>query len=218
MFPVLLAASLPATVAAEGLYASIGGGISYLQDADNTNFLPTVDVESSYDRGWVLSGAVGYALPTGFRLELEVAYRRFALDKLKINDDGGLGVALGGGPLNGVTAAADGHETALSLMANIWYDIPTGTRFTPYVGGGVGAARVALEEVGVGGIEIVDGHDTVVGFQAGFGLAYAVAPNVSVTVDYRFFGTSPATFTDITGDFQSEFHSHSIMGGIRVGF
>ena len=209
-------ASAPAS--AEGLYFSAAGGVSLLQNADNSNIMPPVDVTSTYDGGWAIGGAVGYALPTGLRLEAEVAYREVSLDELKIAEDGGLGVALVGAPLNGVTTPADGRETALSVMGNIWYDIDTGTPLTPYLGGGIGFARIPLDEVSVGGVEIVNDRDTVFAYQLGVGLAYALTDHVSVTVDYRFFGTTPATFTDITGDFRSEFHNHSVMAGMRLRF
>ena len=212
----VVANSMPAQ--AEGLYVAAAGGVSYLQDADNRNVTPLVDVKSSYDRGWVVSGAVGYALPGGFRLEAEVAYRKVKVDELDIVQDGGLGVALGGGSLNGVTVAAEGHETALSVMANMWYDINTGTPFTPYIGGGIGFAEISLDKLSAAGALIVDGRDDVFAYQLGAGVGYAVTSNLTLTVDYRFFGTTNATFTDITGDFHSEVQNHSVMGGLRFTF
>lgn len=35
---------------------------------------------------------------------------------------------------------------------------------------------------------------------------------------YRYFETQDARLKDISGDFDSEFRNHSIMGGVRVGF
>ena len=204
--------------ASTGLYLSAGAGVSFLQEADNTNRTPRVDVESTYDTGWAVSGAVGYSFSFGLRVEGEVAYRRVELDKLKINEDGGLGATLGGPSLNGLTTPADGTESALSGMVNLWYDINTGTRFTPYVGGGIGVARISLDKLTVGGVEIADDHDHVFAYQLGAGVAYALTPKISLTADYRYFATRDAQLKDISGDFDSEFRNHSVMGGVRVGF
>lgn len=203
---------------AEGLYLSAGAGASVLQDADNTNDSPRVDVKSTYDPGWAVIGAVGYGFANGLRLEAEAGFRQVSLDELDIEQDGGLGAALGLGSVNGLTVPADGRESALSVMGNVWYDIGTGTPLTPYVGGGIGLARIALDDVKVSGVTIIDDRDTVFAYQLGAGAAYALTPKVSLTLDYRFFGTADGTFTDITGDFRSEFYSHSLMGGMRIGF
>ena len=203
---------------AQGLYLSVGAGMSMLQDADNTNDTPRVDVKSSYDTGWMVTGAIGYGFANGLRVEGEIGYRQVEVDQLDIRDDGGLGAALGGPSLNGLETPAAGNETALSVMANVWYDINTGTPVTPYVGGGIGVARITLDNLRVAGITIVDDHDNVFAYQLGAGVAYAVSQQVSLTLDYRFFQTADAEFTDIAGDFKSEFTNHSVAAGVRVRF
>jgi opacity protein-like surface antigen len=212
----LLATAAPACAA--GPYVSGNVGASFLQDADNSNSSPVVDVKSSYDPGWVVSGAAGYGFANGLRVEGEIGYRQVSLDQLKVNNDGGLGAALGLGSLNGLTTNVEGNETALSAMANAWYDVKTGTPFTPYVGGGVGLARVSLNNVSVAGVTLVDDDDVAFAYQLGAGVAYALTQNVALTLDYRFFSVVDATFTDASGSFSSEFHSHNVMVGARIGF
>lgn len=212
----LLATAAPAYAA--GPYVSGTVGATFLQDADNSNSSPLVDVKSSYDPGWAVAAAAGYGFGNGLRVEGEIGYRQVSLDKLAVRNDGGLGAALGLGSLNGVTTNVEGDETALSFMANAWYDVKTGTPFTPYVGGGVGLARVGLNNVSVAGITLVDDEDTAFAYQLGAGVAYALTESVSLTLDYRFFSVVDATFTDVSGSFGSEFHSHNVMVGARFGF
>ena len=62
-------------------------------------------------------------------------------------------------------------------MLNAYYDIDTGTKFTPYVGAGIGMARLKAK--------IDDETDfskskTTFAWQVGAGISYAMTENVSL--------------------------------------
>lgn len=215
---MLAGATLTAPARGEGFYGSLNAGASFL---DTTrNFGSGIDIDSRSDTGWALSGGVGYAYTNGLRAELELGYRRHGIKDLFVRSDGGLGASLGvGGPLNGATLAAEGHETSFSGMVNGWYDIKTGTAFTPYVGGGIGLSRIALNGIKISDFQIVDDSDVVFAYQFGAGVAYAVTPSISLTVDYRYFATTDAAFRDFEGaKFRADYSTHNVMGGVRFGF
>jgi opacity protein-like surface antigen len=187
---------------AVGPYVSGQAGISIFEDANNS--LGGTTLVSSYDPGWALGGALGYSFPSGARLEGEIGYRRNDLDTISVN---------------GASAGAQGDEGALSFMVNLWYDVDFGLPVTPYVGGGIGFARLSFDNVRVGGNQIVDDEDTVLAYQVGIGISYPIAPKLDMTVDYRYFATEDPSFTATNGaSFNSEFHSHNIMVGLRFGF
>ena len=217
LLPLAILAA-PGYAHASGWYVVGAGGVSYLQSADNTFDDPPVDVKSSYKTGWVAVGGAGYAFSNGLRIEAEAGYRHVRLKKLDIREDGGLGAVLGVGSLNGVTTRAYGTESALSGMLNAWYELDTGTPVGVYVGGGIGIARISIDNVKTGGPVIVDDTDTVFAYQVGAGVSYAFTPKARATLEYRFFGTTQSRFTDISGDFNSEFHNHSVLLGARIGF
>jgi opacity protein-like surface antigen len=165
-----------------------------------------------------VGGYGGYRFSNGIRIEGEVTYRRNELDKLKIDNDAGVGVALGVGSLNGLTADADGDVSSVSFMANAWFEPQVGKGLLPYVGGGIGGTHVSAD-ASVLGVTIVDDSDTVLSGQVGAGLGYAVTPNIVVGADYRFLMSADPSFEDEAGgSFDSEYMTHNIMVGVRGHF
>src|SRR5216684_6864704 len=127
------AAAAPAARAAEGdWYVSASGGGMYLEDAHNRGNGNPLDFSSSAKTGYAYRAAVGVYRAPQVRVEGEVGYRRAGLDKLSLNNDGGLGAAAGAAPLSG-SVAASGHVTAISAMLNAFYDYDTGSAWRPYI-------------------------------------------------------------------------------------
>ena len=197
-------------------YAAANGGIAFVESSRLTESGPGVtgDGELSFDTGYEVSGAVGYAFGN-LRAEGEISYRRVDTDTLRVNS-----VTLGSFTAVGLgTFAVDGSASALALMGNVWYDIPTGTRWVPFVGGGVGATRVNYTADAIGGApKAIDETDTVFAYQFGAGIAYQVSPRLLVELAYRYFATSdpefrPGLFTD-----HAEIHTHDVEVGVRYIF
>jgi len=74
-----------------------------------------------------------------------------------------------------------------TLFVNVYYDINTGTKFTPYVGAGIGAGFIKTE----GRADFDDGgtgSKTVTNFawNLGLGLGYHIMNNVVLDIGYRF--------------------------------
>ena len=183
-------------------YGSIQAGANWLDDADTTiSAGPAAlsgDVE--FDSGYTLSGAIGYAYPSGLRLEGELSYRNNDLDQSE-------GVGL------------DGDVTATAVLANLWYDFKTGGKWKPYIGGGLGFAQVNLDLDGVEGISIgFDDNDWVFAYQLGAGVAFPISSKTMLSVDYRYFATSDPEFKDLGVKIDSEIRSHALMLGLRFGF
>jgi len=74
---------------------------------------------------------------------------------------------------------------AQTLFMNVYYDINTGTKFTPYVGAGLGAGfiRTKYNDDGLSG-----GSKTVTNFawNIGLGLGYQFTNNIAMDIGYRF--------------------------------
>lgn len=199
----------------KGLYFDIRGGGSLLSDADNSDGI--VVIESDFDPGYVIDGAIGYAHPSGFRGEIALGYRAQDIDTLTITNDGGLGVALGIGSLNGLaTSNFNGDVETFSAMANAFYDIDFGSKFKPFVGVGVGTALISVDLSGLS-TQLVDDSDTVFAYQGMAGVSYEFNETVTASLLYNYFATTDPSFTDEAGGpFDSEYASHSIMVGLRI--
>jgi OmpA-OmpF porin, OOP family len=201
----LLGAALLASVssaamaqATNGFYIGGAGGVNWLRDADVQG--GAVNSEAEFDTNWAALGAVGYGLGNGVRLEFEVGYRSNDVDKTP-------------------TSSGTGDATALSFMGNVLYDIQTGTRFTPYVGVGIGTARTRLNDAGTFSGQTVDDEDWNFAYQGIVGVSYAIMPALKLTLDYRYFATLDPEYATNTGtSVDSEYRSHTVMLGLRYEF
>lgn len=219
-----LAAFASTSMGAEpGWYVSGQAGASFLNDADieATDEGNALDSEIEHDVGFGVGGALGYDIGNGFRVEGEIGYRQNDLDEIS-----GRGVST---PFEG--EFSDGDMSALSFMANVFYDFYTQSPWKPYVGGGIGVAEVSINdaEVGrfsIGGMEdperggdFADDEDTVFAWQVGTGIGYEVNPWATVSLDYRYFATEDPSFTDPDGiNFDSEYGSHNASVSLRYRF
>ena len=137
-------------------------------------------------------------------LELEVAYRTNDIDS----------ITSGGARLAGAT----GEMNSLAFMVNGFYDINTGTAFTPYVGLGVGYARVSADGISATGLGFTNGDDdNKFAYQAIAGVAYQLTPEVALTADYRYFATQDPSFRLSSGaSVDAEYKTHNVMVGLML--
>jgi opacity protein-like surface antigen len=205
MTPKLLAtATLAASLAggapalAEGLYVGGFGGVNSLEDAELD--LGIVDFDIENDTGWTAGAAVGYGFDFGLRTEAELAYR------MNDHDEGStLGTGFG----------LDGDTSALSIMGNVWYDLPLAWPVRPYVGGGAGMARIGVNDMEAFAGEIADDSDWVFAYQLGAGLGYQLSPRVGLTAEYRYFATDDPEIEALGVNADYEYTSHSVLIGVR---
>ncbi len=119
----------------------------------------------------------------------------------------------------------DGNFSMLAFMANVDYDFDTGSRWVPYIGGGLGVASISIDVESVAtGRSLSDDSDTVFAYQAGAGLGYEFplegGRSITVSLDWRYFGTSSPTFKgDVSdGRFDVAINGHDVGIGIIYGF
>ena len=131
-------------------------------------------------------------------------------------------------PMVQVTATPQtvkGDFSMLAFMANVDYDFDTGSRWVPYIGGGLGVATISIDtETPSLGTSLADDSDTVFAYQVGAGIGYEFpleeGRSVTVSLDWRFFGTQDPTFKgDVTGgEFDVGISGHDIGIGLIYGF
>lgn len=220
---MLSAAVLPvAADAAEGAGRATG---VYLRGAAGIGFAEGLDQDLSYNpavafpappastkttdlgEGLALSAAIGFQYA---RTRTELEYRRMTP---KVD-----AMAYGGGAPLTPPVAPDDRLTVQALMSNVYFDFASKSRFTPYVGVGVGGARVENE---------VGERDAAFAFQGRAGVEVAISDRLSIGAEYVYFRTldlryGPKEFTP-TGPIGpatdgDAFASSSVMGTVRVVF
>jgi len=184
--------------AKEGPYVTGAAGGSFPRDSKMKG--AGFDQSADMDAGWLALIGVGNAYGNGFRTEFELGYQRSNVDKV-----------------SGVSAS--GHMAAASLMGNVYYDFPVDWSVKPFVGVGLGGARVSAS-----GITPVNGSrvgDNDIGFawQATAGVAYAINDRLDATLAYRYFDVPNLDYkTDAGASVDSDYSSHMVMVGLRYSF
>ncbi len=166
------------------------------------------------DNEWNLGVAYGRQITSWFRAEFE--FQTFT---------GEVGAFNGA---TGIQFPASGRETTFAFMFNGIFEWKNSTKFTPFVGAGIGPALVTLDKTftvlgvpGVGAFRTND-SDLVLAGQALAGVAYEISDSWTLELLYRFFATTDQTFSQrggvITSVRVSNPYSHAINVGIRYGF
>ncbi len=183
----------------------------------------TAKAVTEYETGFKLGGVVGYALSANLRIEGELFFARAKVGKLTYSGITALPPSPGSAlTLPGKTSIpVSGSADQLGGMVNLWYDFNTGSRWTPYIGGGLGFIRVDMGDVkydsnavaqtvsdkldeiaGTDSPDLPQGYvpelsaaDTAFAFQFGAGVGYQLSDATTVHLGYRLQNTDTLKFS-----------------------
>jgi opacity protein-like surface antigen len=198
-------------------YVSVFGGWSFNAEVEGDFEYDAVsgsgyDLDLDLDDGFTAGIAVGAHINEWLRGEIELSGNWHDGDGDLDRDDGAYW-------------NVDGDADAMFVLANLWLDIPIGTVFRPYVGGGIGFGRLDLDlETTTSGYSIFDDDDWGFAYQLGVGVAFDFAENIALDVGYRYkaiqnvdIGVDSDWGTGFD-DLEADYHSHNVIAGIRIGF
>jgi opacity protein-like surface antigen len=216
------AAPSDAAARTTGLYVRGAAGVGFADAFDqdfsySPSYLPIVapPTAKSTDigEGVAWSAAVGFQYA---RTRTELEFRRFELAA----DE----VALSGGAVPASIANA-GDFTVSALMSNVYFDLVNSSRLTPYVGVGVGGARVENE---------LGQRDAAFAYQGRVGVDVALSGSLSLGVEYSYFRTAEIAYgprefdaslppsATFSPDFErldgDAFAASSVMASVRLVF
>jgi len=194
----------PVAVADTGWYLSVFAGAQWpgIVEADDGN----QDLDFSADAGWLFGAALGAHVTDNLRAELELSTGSVGLVDVTSS--------LGGG----AQPITDGSAGATYLLGNLWFDIDSGSGFTPYIGGGIGAGYLTAEGT-VGGTPFVDLAGWGLAYQLGAGVKVDVADNIALDLGYRWKSIVNADVEDNAGNSATAtFGSHVLQVGLTFGF
>lgn len=138
------------------------------------------------------------------RVELEYTRRSNQLDQVKFVE----------GSFQG-----EGNVTADSLLLNFFGVLYDNSRFSPYAGVGIGAARIEASGLKVSGQPLGSGSAVVLAYQLGAGIDVSLTDYLNLDLGYRLFSCTKPNFTEATGrKFEMDYISHGALLGLRLGF
>lgn len=187
-------------IAASGPYVRGSIGASFVEDISGSSPYNS-SFNNKFNSGQVYGGAAGYRWHN-IRLEGEFVFQENDYDKIQNS--------------SGTYVNAKGSISNQSLLLNGYYDFLNESRFTPFVGAGLGASKVEINDLlATGWSKPLNRDDTVLGYQLSAGVAAALSESYQLVVYYRYLATEDPHFDS---DVDYEFSSHNIMLGLRVDF
>lgn len=224
MVGVLFASNVNATeylpyVAGRVAYVSMNNEAD--QWVSNGGYKSTIVDKRLNDETWGTRLAVGVEVPLcgGLAKSVRAEVEYGIIDDT--HNSGSYGHNIGGFTIPTEYAIESKIQT---IMLNVYYDLDTGTRFTPYVNAGIGYANIR-EKAGVSNqfaSETAKDYEDNLAWNVGAGVSYAINYNVSAELGYRYTDYGSIKNSDTQAGYASnaerDYDSHEIMLGLRYTF
>lgn len=201
----------------DGIYVRVGAGASFASDLEqdftyNPNqVFPAVVLPAGQTidsgTGFSAAAALGFNYTQGIRTELEYRYATTPIDGVTPDDR----IVLG--------APSNDDLNAHFVLSNFYFDLNNSSRFTPFIGGGVGGAFVENEN---------GDRDAALAYQGRAGVAYDFGGGLSFDVEYIYLRTNDLSFGPNDDEFTADgpsvridgdhYQSSSAMVSIRKQF
>jgi len=186
----------------DGFYVSLSPSLVFPFSVDTTS--PVLSSGSTRtDTGWSVAGGLGYRFGD-FRVEGELLYGRNDADHVSFSGGGG---------------DVSGYYDMWGGTANFFYDIPTGTNFSPYLGVGLGGIRFSANDITLAGFPPTFGGNTLFTYKFMAGVSYGLTDAWRVLLGYRFMGMGGQDYE--TGGIPLEgdaIQTHAVQLGVQFYF
>jgi opacity protein-like surface antigen len=193
----VLAVPMTSMAVDNSFYIKANAGIGMAMDSDIDNMPNNAGTAKiTYDSGWVGSAAVGFDFAGPMRTDVEYIWQKNDVDTLLYKNQYG--------------NFTEGDFKTQTVMVNGYYDIKTGTPWTPYIGGGIGWAKLDLNTPGLPSSD----YDDTVAYQIIGGVAYDVTSQFYIDAQYRFMATGDATISGADYDLTT----NNVMLGFGYSF
>jgi len=215
----------------KGVYvtAGVGGGWSSSPTFNSTEsgtllvfpYSVTASGTSSLGGGVAVDAGIGYDFGNSIRSEVTYVLGSYALGST--NYSGNLSFVGLNIPVNG-SIGASGNVSTNSMMFSGYYDFKSKSKFTPYVGAGIGLTSVSVPSmpasVTVAGVSLNDrtidgGSASAFGYQAKIGVSYAVSKPADVFAEGIYQGSTGVTINEVSFGALNAF---SARAGVRYRF
>lgn len=183
---------------AQTYYFGVRGGYNHPHEADVLSGGARADAE--IDPSGAAAAALGFEWVDGWRLEGELSWRRNDFDSV------------------GDVTVEDGRAEIYAAMVNMYYGLRKDSAVNPYLGGGLGAAWLSVDDLEFGGTQV---DDSAVRFawQAMAGVDFALSDTWVLSAEYRYFSVNQVKMSNsMQAPFKVEYDSSAAMLGIRVRF
>ncbi|CAN7522375.1 outer membrane beta-barrel protein [Devosia sp. LjRoot16] len=195
----------PISVADTGWYFSVfAGGVWANNVEGDDGSAPGQFYNFDTDIGWLVGVAAGARFTDNLRGEVELSTGAIGLNDVTVDDI--------------ATFAAEGSASTTYLLGNLWFDIDTGSGFTPYIGAGLGAGFVSAEATSVPLAYSIDMSGWGWAYQVGAGVKVDVSDNIALDLGYRYKAIVDADLEGGGDDAIVNIGSHVLQAGLTFSF
>ena len=193
-------------------YFGLQGSVNFVRDVGLDGRGGTTPLRGTleFDEGYGMAGVIGYrtrnsgSILDNIRLEAELGLRDNQMDQF---------VSSAGG----ITKISDDMQVQ-TAMVNMLIDFDMSDSWRPYIGGGIGGARVHLDSSNLG----ISDEDTVFAYQGMVGLYYTPESfrAAEFGIGYRYLATTNPEFNSATtgSRTEAEYDAQSLEIGTRFYF
>lgn len=184
---------------AQTYYFGLRGGYNYPHEGQVlTGGVSGLD--ATLDPAGTAALAFGFEWIDGWRFEGEASWRRSEFDSIAD------------------VPVDDGRMEVYATMFNVYYGFRKDATVNPYLGGGIGWARLSVGDLVVGGTT-VDDFGSSLAWQGIAGVDFTLSPSWKLSLDYRYFVVEEVKLTDsLQLPFKTDYQASTAMLGLRVGF
>ena len=107
-----------------------------------------------------------------------------------------------------------------TFMVNGFWDIDTGSAFTPYIGAGIGASyiRESMTSGSWNNRHYTEDTNWGLAWNVGAGVAYAFTESVALDVGYRFAGFGESSIKHMNNNVNNYMTANELTAGVRFSF
>lgn len=228
--------SVPESI--RGWYLTAGAGSTWESQINDSRtssvYSSRLGQEIFQDRSGDVNHGSGVAAEAGFgydfgnqlRAELTYLFNTTSLGSQRYS--GSISYAGGGDAFSG-WADVSGRVYRNSVLASLYYDIPTKTRWVPYFGGGLGWTNVSTSDMiydynvslksggrSVGTSKVSGGSGNAFGYQAKIGVSYIASKSADLFVEGNYQGNTSLNFGN--GTTFGGINSFGVKAGFRYRF
>ena len=185
-----------ASVQGTGFYLTVGAGAAWPSDINvrTRDFDPNFNGDMEFGGGFSVDAGLGYDFGA-IRTELTYGYTRASINDLQFNNE---------------FFDASGIVNKNDVMASVYLDIPFGA-WVPYIGGGIGYTNLSTPGVRFDGDRLGSSNQSLFGWQAKVGVAYAINWNTDIYVEGTYSGAEGFSSDELRYDAYNDF-------GAKLGF
>lgn len=192
-------------------YASIKVGAGFPWNYDGSFDIPgsTIDTSLKLNGGFTGELALGYKFKQA-RAEVAVGYGNYGVNSQTFSSS----------RYGSFSASSDGSMSLTTVMMNGYYDFPitnkdgTRSRWSPYIGAGIGYANLNLPSCSSNGC-FSGGSTGGFAYQGNVGLSYRVSDRSQAFVETGYLGSTSGSIDDVSF---GGFSSWRVFIGWRQGF